>query len=342
MPLSDLIQPRLIELGKIKIGSLGEERKSSGGGTWRLPQKLDHFLITTMNRDKAGSLIQDTDLMEYLASQGFAGTDGKLRELPISLLSNDVEDVMQSAYVWYEGKKCAARSDGKTLTKLYDGRARKWLETPEEVDWKPEYAQLKTDKGAPRFKLHSTFNCIIAAKESRWGGVYKLRTTSVISAQQLYSSILHIRELTGGVLRGLPLRLVVRPVQVSPDGKTSTVYVVHVELRGSSLDEVQQLALKRAQFELANRQALDKAKAEYKTLLALPGYRESAEEQSEIAQEFHPETFESAPPAKVDPLTAALGINEPAQVPEKEVEVDEFGVPIFQDGRGDAWVNSES
>ena len=49
--------------------------------------------------------------------------------------------------------------------------------------------------------------------------VYKFRTTSRISASQLVGSLVQLQQLTGGVLRGLPLQLVVRPIRVTPDGK---------------------------------------------------------------------------------------------------------------------------
>ena len=47
MALRDLLVPRVAEIGKIKIGYLGEERQAKGGGTYRQPLKLDRFLVTT-------------------------------------------------------------------------------------------------------------------------------------------------------------------------------------------------------------------------------------------------------------------------------------------------------
>ena len=48
--LSDLIKPRLPELGKIKIGGLGQERQARSGGTYRQPVKDDHFTIKNLHR----------------------------------------------------------------------------------------------------------------------------------------------------------------------------------------------------------------------------------------------------------------------------------------------------
>lgn len=301
--LSDLIKPRVCELGKIKIGGLGEERtKASGNGTYRLPEKHDYFTVTTMHRDAKRGLVPDEELMASL--KDLADPDGRLRQLPISLLSNEPEDILQAAYVWYNGTRMAAKSDGRTLTRYFDTN-KGWLPQPEELPWKPEFAERTDAAGNRLFKLHATLNCVVAAPAARWGGVYKFRTTSGISAEQLYGSLTQLRLLTGGQLRGLPLRLVVRPVQVSPGGKTTTVYVVHIELRGPDLQTLQELALQRARFEIDNAKQLGELQQQYRALLAAPGDRETEEEQAEVAAEFHPEPAAAADAAVVTTATAA-------------------------------------
>ena len=42
--------PRLAERGRIKIGEKGEMKTSSQGKQFAQPKKLDHMLITTMQR----------------------------------------------------------------------------------------------------------------------------------------------------------------------------------------------------------------------------------------------------------------------------------------------------
>ena len=113
-------------------------------------------------------------------------------------------------------------------------------------------------------------NVVIASAEAKWGGFYKFRTTSRITADQLYGSLVQLRQLTGGVLRGLPLRMAVRPLQVCPDGKPTTVYVVHVELAGADVTAIQRKALEIAQFEVANARQLQAAQHEYRQLLPRP------------------------------------------------------------------------
>src|SRR4051812_46966795 len=111
--LSHLITPRICELGKIKIGGLGEQRQSKSGGNYRMPVKYNHFVITTLQRDGQGGLVPDEQQINSLSE--YADSDGKLRQLPVAVLSNDIQDIIQASLVWYNGKRLAARSDGKTL-----------------------------------------------------------------------------------------------------------------------------------------------------------------------------------------------------------------------------------
>lgn len=272
------ITPRLAELGKIRIGKKdSQERQSKGGGSWRAPQKLDHFLVTGCGRDAKGDLKVDAKLMDRLARE-FGDEDGKLRQIPISLLSDDVDEVVTAAYCRYDGRALTARCDGETCTWLRnkDGQAIvKAVPCTGEHEQKP-------------WKLHATLACVIASGEASWGGVYKFRTTSRITVDQLYGSLLHLQSLTGGILQGVPLRLVVRPIEVTPEGKATTVYVVHIELRGVDLNAVQQQALQMAQIRIANERQLRSVRTEYLKLLRAPGEDEDDDEQADVAEEFDP------------------------------------------------------
>ena len=291
---------RLPELGKVKIGGLGAARTAAGGTSYRQPVKADCFTLTTLTRGPdvggaRGDLIPDADLMASLKE--YASPDGKLRQLPIYVLSNDLDEVMQTAWVWYGGRTVAARSDGFKVTWFNDRATGRPLPTPLVEDWKPEYLELKTPNGkATLFKQHTVFNCVIAANAAKWGGVFKFRTTSVISARQMYAGLVHLATLTGGILVGLPLMLVVRPIQVAPEGKATTVYVVHVEMRGSDLQQIQIEAVKRATWQLENRKQVQSLQLEYRRLLLPPG-QEAPADASEINEEFQPETAGDKPPA---------------------------------------------
>ena len=325
MSLSDILRPRLTELGKIKIGGLGDSITSANNRKFRLPRKDDHFTITTLNRlpskgGEEGDLIADKALMEELSKLGYASEDGKLRSIPIYVLSDDIDEIMSASWSWYASKKCWARSDGKTVTWYGDHRTMAILKEPRVEQWNPAFATLRMPKrvkengewvvvrdadgnavedpkGALCFKLLVDFRCVLAVKESHWGGVYIFRTTSRITAEQLYGSLVQIKQLTGGltggILRGLRLRLVVRPMRVTPtiDGKpmASTVYVVHVELLGRDLIEVQKQARDMAQLQLAHAKDMDRTAAEYRKMLAAPGEADDEATESDTQAEFFPD-----------------------------------------------------
>jgi hypothetical protein len=74
------LTPQLAERGKLKIGEKGEMKTSQGGKQFAQPRKLDHFVITTLQRDAAGRLLPDAALMARLKPEG-----GKITEIPVRL-----------------------------------------------------------------------------------------------------------------------------------------------------------------------------------------------------------------------------------------------------------------
>ena len=275
--------PRLTELGKIKIGN-----KPAPGA--KSPEKHDYFTVTTLNRDAHGRLIPDKALMEHLVDRYGDKIDGRLRQLPVRVLSDDVDDVLQSAFVWYGNRLPGARSDGRTVTFYADPNPPyRRLDRPYEEPWDPERHLKMTVTTAkygtsPMFKLHSTFNCVIAAEQARWGGVYKFRTTSVITFNQLASSLMHIQSLTNGILMGMPLMLVIRPVTASK----GPVYVVHAELRGGDIQQLRDQALTQARYKLEFKREVEQVQRQYRALLTGPG-TESGEDAEDVADEFAPD-----------------------------------------------------
>lgn len=330
--LNDVINARVVELGKIKIGQLGAKRPKQGKPNefWRMPEKLDHFVVTTMHRDDEGQLIPDKNLMAQL-KEHHKDSDGNVRSIPIQVLSNDIDDIMQSSYCWYSGKKLAGRSDGKILTLFVDIEKNRWLDTPLEVAWNDEWRQKADRNGNRYFKMNTIFNCVISMEGAKFGGIYRFRTTSQITAEQLYSSLMGIRALTNGVLRGLPLRLVVRPVRVNPtmngNKVSTTVYVVHVELVGSDLAAVRQLAMETARLELTYSKEIKDTQDQYSKLIRMPGWGESAQEQADVQMELYPDHDEGVSPG-VDPLAAQLGIVDEPEIDGEtipETTIDDAG-----------------
>ncbi|MFO0806057.1 MAG: hypothetical protein U0791_23375 [Gemmataceae bacterium] len=270
--LAETLTPSIVEVGKIKIGELGPPRpKANGSGTWRPPVKLDHFKITTLHRGEDGQLQVDEPLMASLES--FADKkDKKLRALPIMFPSNDLDDIMQSTHVWYVGKSLGARREGKKVTFYFDPLTGQKLDSPRVGAWEDAFltATDPCDRSKKRklFKRFTTLNVMIAAGLARWGGLYKFRSCGEISARQLYSSLLVLQRSAHGVLRGPIFRMVVRPMQVSPEGAVTTVHVVHVEYQSMDANQLLEAAKSQAALEAASAVAIAESNRQLKQLLA--------------------------------------------------------------------------
>ena len=309
------LTPRLAEGGKIKIGGLGEVRKG-GSGAYRLPQKHEYFTITSTQRGPdiegaRGDLLIDQDLMLELTDLDDNGEVQPLTEIPIVVHSDDIDEVFPTSYAIYTGRKLACRGDGKVAEQyIFDGKLR--TNKIKEVACPCE--RLGRDKDP--CKPHGTLHCSIRVPgQAVAGSLYKWRTTSIISLQQVVGSLNHILA-TCGVLQGLPLMLCLRPMEVSPKGKTNTVYVCHVELRAKDVEAVQQQALQMAQMRQTLASKLSDARTTYRAMLEAPGEEEDGEEQAEVQQEFHPEKTEE-PTEQEKARDAVLGESRTEQMKAK-------------------------
>jgi hypothetical protein len=276
------LEPRLAEVGKIKIGGLGAERGKKDGGTFRLPVKFDYFVITTTERNAKGDLAPDKAIMDALIPK-WADKDGKLRAIPIVLHSDDIAEVFPHSYAAYKGKRLQCRGDGRTAERR-EIKDKRWTGKSEAVKCP---CPMLEDK---RCKPHGVLHCSIAVPgQAIAGGIHRWRTTSIISLQQMIGSLQQIKSIVG-VLRGLPLVLRVLPMRVEPVGqKASTVYVCHVELRAAGLADVYKQALQ-----------LQRARNDLEAAgLALPAPTvqrpgdEPEEEQAEIQAEFYSDESEA-------------------------------------------------
>lgn len=290
------IRPQLAEAGKIKIGGLGKERTSKSGNKFRMPQKYSSFCVTTTQRNQDGDLIVDESLMASLPKRA----DGKCVEIPVLLHSDDIEAVFPTAYAMYSGRKLDCRGDGQKALRWADGRTK-------QIEMDCPCPMLAERKCKPHGTLHCSINLPGHAVA---GAVYKWRTTSIISIQRMVGSLQQILA-TVGVLRGIPLRLKVEPVEVSPGDQSATVYCCHLELQAADVAQVQRDAFeaRRVRAALAGGRDLD---AQYLQLVAPPGLDESPAEQSEVAEEFHepPSQPSSRPGSRTAEIRARLTARE--------------------------------
>ena len=297
------LRPQLAEAGKIKIGGLGEKRVAKSGREYMVPQKWDHFQVTTTARDRDGRLEVDRAVMAALPKD----PDGKVREIPIVLHSDDIETVFPTTYALYTSKKLVCRGDGETATRWPMDTQHKRIEgEPKKCQCPCGY--LNAERG-PKCKPNGMLRCSLALPgQAVAGAVHTWRTTSIISIQRMVGSLAQVLE-TCGTLRGLPLVLRVEPVVVNPTGgATSTVYCCHVELRAADVMAAQRQALQVAQM----RKAIGGDAAAAVKLLAAPaGDDETPEEQAEIEAEFYSD------PDPADDGRHAIPDEPPAEPPKR-------------------------
>ncbi|MCL4502373.1 MAG: hypothetical protein M1438_11065 [Deltaproteobacteria bacterium] len=266
------LTPRLAEWGKIKIGAKGEMKTSNQGRQFAQPQKLDHFIITTMERDAAGRLLPDTDLMARLKPEG-----GKITSIPILLLYDDPEVNFLTRYAAYAGNTLLCQGDGESAQRLQDS---KYQTVPCPC---PRLEEAYAGKDI--CKPNGVLQCLIQGV-NRIGGVWKFRTTSWNSVQSIMSSMKLFQTVTGGILAGIPLQMRVSPKTVTVRGGNQIVYIVSLEFSGTT-QQLTQVALDITRRQAEYRVRLEHLEAEARK--ALEHQAESPEEVKDIQQEFYPE-----------------------------------------------------
>ena len=260
------LTPRLAECGKIKIGRKGEVKTSSRGNQFRPPEKIDHFIVTTMEKTGNDDFAPDTEIMRKLG--------GNCKEIPVRLPYDDPSLNFPTSYAYYDSAACQCRGDGVTAI----------TSAGECIDCNPDTCPNVKDK---KCKPNGVLS-VILDDAPRVGGVYKFRTTGWNSINNIFSSMEFIRGLTNGLLAFLPLSLTLTPKNtVVPGTKTpTTIYMVNLEYRGSLKEmatAIQQTMSTRAltQYSVKDFEKLAEE------ALALP---EAPEECKAIVEEFYPES----------------------------------------------------
>jgi hypothetical protein len=176
----------LFEQGKIKIGGKGKEKTSGSGKTYREALKLDHFVVTTLERDttKEENFKIDTEAMK--------GLPKKPTSLPIELLYDDIELNFPTCFSMFNNTGIFCRGDGETAS-------REGKEISCNIDTCPYFKKSSCKiSGILMCRLPHTKNLM---------GIYKFRTHSWNSVKNIVASLQYLKTLTGGVIAGLPLEL---------------------------------------------------------------------------------------------------------------------------------------
>jgi len=196
MGIVDEPADRLQRIGNIKMGRKGKAMKKRGSEeTYRLPEKFDHFEITTMERDEHDDWKPDVDLIELL------GKDPK--EIPVMVPFDHIMDIFPHELAWWKSSRRMCHGNG-VVGLRYDEKT----DTEQEMKCRCE---LFTGAGGTKrvCKKNGILNVIITAS-GRIGGVYQLRTTSGATISNIKASVKLIQSFTGGPVAGIPLMLTIQ------------------------------------------------------------------------------------------------------------------------------------
>jgi hypothetical protein len=196
----------LAEVGKIKTGFRGAKIVSKGGAEFAPPKKFDHFVITTTERDaKTGNLIEDGTLMAKLG--------GKPRELKIRLPFDSVDKNFFTQFQAYSGGKKLCAGDGEKamrrgeVTVAGAGPAAKLVAKGEDLHEVACDYETCPIAVAGKCKVSGILSAFLP-ESGDLGGVYKYRTHSWNGVSSILGSLEYFAEQTGGILQGMPLKLV--------------------------------------------------------------------------------------------------------------------------------------
>ena len=269
----NLLQPRIPELGKIKIGGKGKRKTSSGGKQFRLPQKFDHFVVTTRMKDNSDNWVRDAAVHETVGAEP--------KELDVRLMFDEPDQNFQYFLAAYDGQTKRCSGNGETAHDREHGQIPctcPWLKVHEGPYAGPA---RKVGRGAPTCKPHGRLSVVLEAAKT-YGGFYVFRTTSWESIRSIAAQLQTFRDQFG-FLAGLPLRMVIYPAKdVTPDG-TFESYKVALVVR-ASMDSALQLATQAHE----RRKMLPKGAMPEVHQAQLLEAEES--EAQDIAGEYHPET----------------------------------------------------
>lgn len=326
MAIKGLI-PSLPERGKIKIGAKGAIKTSRNNNEFQPPMKLDHFVITTLDRGPDGNFKRDDEIHAILGD--------KPTEIPVRLLYDDPTLNFVTRYACFAGRTLWCAGDGETAQRLtQDGKEHVTVQCP-------CHRQDPAYEGNDKCKINGSLGVLIEGAGGI-GGVWKFRTTSYNSVVGIMSTLSFLRSITGGPLSNIPLTMAVRPKQVSdPRGRQQTIYVVSLEFAGDipALQHIgHQIALDRAKTHLSITHIEDEAR---RLLLTAPAdVPLQGDEVEEIIAEFYPEQADGAagsePPPPPPTRATVAALVQAEQVIENDLNRGSDNMPDTPQERGDA------
>jgi len=218
---------RLPEVGKIKIGRKGTAQKKDGSGTYRSAERLDHFVITTLDRDEQDpnkNFLPNAEIHEKIGE--------KPKEIEVTLPFDDPSLILVTEFQYYHNGDKLCHGDGECAERTLSNG------TIKEIECDPEtckYANLDRNRCLPSGILN-----VFLDADINIGGLYKHRTHSWNAISGMMQFLESTAELTNGRLRGLPLIL---RVLSKPHPTYGTVRFVSMFLNGAKFKDIMEYAL---------------------------------------------------------------------------------------------------
>lgn len=208
----------LQRIGNIKMGMKGpEKKKQSGDGTYRIPMKLDHFIVTTMERDENDDWVPDSAAMKILGK--------KPTELPVFVPYDNPWAIFPHEFAWWTASRRQCHGNGEIAMRFRD-------DSNEEFEMPCVCEKFTEEKVC---KKRGILNVMLEIS-GKIGGVHQLRTSSSNTIRNIKASLALLRTLTGGPLAGIPLTLTIQELKVHPPGAKGavTIYVAGLEFRADT------------------------------------------------------------------------------------------------------------
>ncbi len=272
-------------VGFLKCGGLEkQERTASSGRKWHKPERYDHFLITTTERDATGNLIPDKGIHAEVGEKPTA--------IPIILLYDDEHLNMTTEFCCYVGTRRWCHGDGETATR------RQYHKQGTEIVWDQKDGQpIFNEVACPckflndKCKPLGTLRCLLTCSPTV-GGCYQFRTTSWNSISGCLNSQSLIKAATGGLLRGIPLELRLVNRQIPTPTGNVVMPIVHVQFAGNLValyEQTRAIADQRREM----LQDVGKLETQARLMLAAGIEAMTPEEDAATAVEFYPDRAET-------------------------------------------------
>ena len=258
-------------IGRISIGKVVEKNGK------RLPEKDDSFSITTQSQHKDGWLLHK---LHQKLLDGVA--NGKLREIPVTLLFNASDLNLRAEYSLFD------RTTGRPVC-VGNGETARGVTSDGIREFpcpSPDGCEVGRNGGC---KPYGRLNVRIDGQGDELGS-FIFRTTGFNSIRTLSARLHYFEAVSGGQTRYLPLLLKLR-AKSTTQSRRAPIYYVDLCLRdGMTLSAAVTHAKEAAAQDVSAGVAIEAMETVARQAIANGAFEDDEEEVPAIVEEFFPET----------------------------------------------------